>query len=177
MLNEGLDVKLMDVVDGKLIEAAIEPLTAKDFTLIRKSKDRFDKFDWNKYKDKEVYKLRLKENDLIVGLVCLVEHQNPAIDAIEIELLEVSAENIGKAKSLDYIGGCLIAFACRESFKRGHQGCVFLIPKTSLIDHYISKYRFKYEPIKTPGRPDGFMVHYDKGARRIIKEFLDRKPT
>ncbi|PWV44852.1 hypothetical protein [Chitinophaga sp. S165] len=177
MLNGGLDVKLMDVAAGRFIDAVIEPLMVKDLTVIRKSKDRFDKFDWNKYKAKEVYKLKLKENELIVGLMCLFEHEDPTIDAVEIELLEVSAENIGKRKSFDYIGGCLIAFACRESFKRGHQGCVFLIPKTSLIDHYISKYGFKYEPIKAPGRPDGFMVHYDTGARRIIREFLDRKPA
>lgn len=174
MVNGGLDVKLMDVVVGKLIEAVIEPLTTKDFALIRKSKDRFDKLDWSKYMGKEVYKLRLKENDLIVGQVCLIEHQDPAIDAMEIELLEVSAENIGTGKSLDYIGGCLIAFACRESFKRGHQGCVFLVPKTSLIDHYVNKYGFRYERIKTADRPNGIMVHYDTGARRIIKEFIDR---
>jgi hypothetical protein len=174
MVNGPVDVKLMDLAVGKLIEAVIEPSTAKDFTLIRKSKDRFDKFDWSKYKEKEVYKLRLKESDLIVGLVCLLEHQDPAIDAIEIELLEVSAENIGKGKLFDFIGGCLIAFACRESFKRGHEGCVFLVPKTSLIDHYVNKYGFKYEPIKTADRPNGIMVQYDTGARRIIKEFIDR---
>jgi hypothetical protein len=174
MLNGTLDVKLMDVKERRLIDAVIEPMIAKDFTLIKKSKDRFDKFDWSKYKRKEVFKLRLKENDLIVGLICLIEHKDAAIDAIEIELLEVSTENTGKEKVLDYIGGCLIAFACRESFKRGHEGYIFLVPKTSLINHYINRYGFTHEPVKAPGRPDGFMVQDGKGARKIIKDFLDR---
>jgi hypothetical protein len=174
MVKGALDVKLMDVERGELIEAVIEPMSIGDFTLVKKSKDRFDKFDWSKYKRKEVYKLRLKDNDLIVGLICLIDHKDAAVDAIEIELLEVSAENIGKDKSLDYIGGCLIAFACRESFKRGHEGCIFLVPKTSLIDHYIEKYGFRHEAIRTVERPDGFMVHYEVSARRIIKEFLER---
>jgi hypothetical protein len=174
MANGVVDVKLMDLVSGKLIEASIEPMAAKDFTLIKKSKERFDKFEWNKFKQKEVFKLKLKENDLIVGLMCLIEHHDPGIDAIEIELLEVSTENIGQEKTLDHIGGCLIAYACRESFKRGHEGFVFLVPKTSLIDHYANKYGFHYEPVKLPNRPNGFMVHNETGARKLIKEYLDR---
>jgi len=169
-----LDVKLLDVTRGELIDAVIEPMETNDFSIIKKSRDRFDKFDWSKYKSKEVYKLKLKDNDLIVGLACLIEHKDIAIDAVEIELLEVSAENIGREKMLDYIGGCLIAFACRLSFKRGHEGYVFLVPKTSLVDHYIGKYGFVYHPVKTTERPNGFMMHYDTGARRIIKEFLER---
>ena len=157
---------------GESVDAVIEPVVAKDFTLIKKSKQRFNKFDWSKYKSKEVYKLTVKENDLIVGVLCITDHTDSGTDAIEIELLESSAENIGKGKVYDHIGGCLIAFACRESFKRGHEGCTFLTPKTSLIRHYMDKYGFIHEKIRTPGRPDGFMVHYETGARKIITEYL-----
>lgn len=172
MINIPLRVKLKNLTTGELVDAVIEPVETKDFTLIKKSKQRFNKFDWSKYKGKEVYKLTVKENDLIVGLLCFTDHTDPGIDAIEIELLESSAENTGKGKTYDHIGGCLIAFACRESFKRGHEGCTFLTPKTSLIRHYIEKYGFIYEQIKTPGRPNGFMVHYEEGARKMITEFL-----
>lgn len=173
MENRVVDVKLIDTESGKLVDACIEPMATKDFTIIKKSVKRFDKFDWDKYKTQEVYKLKLKENDLIVGLMCLIEHHE-GVDAIEIGLLEVSTENIGKEKKMDDIGGCLIAFACRESFKRKHDGFVFLIPKTSLIDHYIHKYGFHHEAIKTPDRPNGFMVQDNKGARKLIKAYLDR---
>ncbi|WPV66383.1 hypothetical protein [Chitinophaga sp. LS1] len=172
MIDAPLNVRLKNLKTGELVEAVIEPVVAKDFALIKKSKDRFDKFDWSNQKKKEVYKLRLKEDDLIVGLLCIIDHQDPGVDAIEIELLEASNENIGKGKTYDQIGGCLIAFACRESFKRGHGGCVFLTPKTSLINHYANKYGFKYEPISIPGRPNGFMVHYEEGARKMITAYL-----
>lgn len=71
------------------------------------------------YKSQEVYKLRLKTSELILGLMCLIDHRDPETRAIEIELLEVSIENTRSTKKWDRIAGCLIAYACRESFKRG----------------------------------------------------------
>ncbi len=40
--------------------------------------------------------------------------------------------------NLKYIGvpGNLVAFACRLSFQRGHQGNVSFLSKTQLIEHY-----------------------------------------
>jgi hypothetical protein len=164
---------LKDTETGELLKAVIERLRTKDFTVIKKSKDRFDKFDWSKYKEQEVYKLRLKTDDIILGLICLRDHKDEETNAIEIELLEVSKENIGSKKKFDYIGGCLIAFACRESFKRGHDGCIFLTPKTYLLKHYTSKYGFHHMPLKTLRRPEGLMILYEDGSRKLIKRYLE----
>ncbi|SKA46783.1 hypothetical protein SAMN04488128_10826 [Chitinophaga eiseniae] len=167
------EVKLKEVFTNSYLMAVIEPMTLADFKVVKKSREQFDKFNWNQYRQKEVYKLRLKEDDIILGLMCLIDHTDEATDAIEIELLEVSSENIGKEKRLDCIGGCLIAFACRESFKRGHEGCVFLVPKSSLLDHYPAKYGFQYIPVKSDRRPNGFMILFEPGARKLIKMYLD----
>jgi len=164
---------IKDVATGEELEAVIEPMTSKDFKAIKKSKDRFNKFDWNEYQGEEVCKLRLKNDDVILGLMCLMDHEDEATNAIEIELLEVSEENIGSEKKLDNIGGCLIAFACRESFKRGHDGFVFLTPKTKLLEHYPSKYGFHYMPLRTIQRPEGLMILYGEDSRKLIKEYLD----
>lgn len=94
-------------------------------------------------------------------------------NAIEIELLEVSEENIGSEMKLDFIGGCLIAFACRESFKRGHDGIVFLTPKTQLLKHYPLKYGFHHLPLRTVQRPEGLMILFEDDSRKMIKEYLD----
>jgi len=153
-------------------EAVIEPITAKDFKIVKKSKDRFA-FDWSMYKDQEVYKLRLKTSDLILGLICLIDHTDPETNAIEIELLEVSAENTRSTKKWDRIGGCLIAYACRESFKRGYGGHVFLTPKSYLLEVYPQKYGFIYVPMKSLARPLGFMVAFDEISRKLIKKYLD----
>ncbi|MRG46798.1 hypothetical protein GFS24_16885 [Chitinophaga sp. SYP-B3965] len=163
---------VIDKATGEKLEVVIERLKPKDFKIIKKDKERFDKFDWNQYKGREVYKLRRKDDETILGLMCLTDHADVDTNAIEIELLEVSDDNIGESKKIDGIGGCLIAFACRESFKRGHDGCVFLVPKTYLVDHYPEKYGFTHVPVKSPSRPEGFMVLYDETAQNLIQKYL-----
>ena len=69
--------------------------------------------------------------------------------------------------------GCLIAFACREAFKRGYEGWVFLLPKTYLVQHYPSKYGFTHVPIKTSERPEGIMELNTSSSLRLIKKYLD----
>ncbi len=164
---------IKDVATGEALEAVIESMTNKDFKAIKKSRDRFNKFDWSEYQGEEVYKLRLKSDDTILGLMCLIDHEDEATNAIEIELLEVSEENIGLKKKLENIGGCLIAFACREAFKRGHDGVVFLTPKTQLLKHYSLKYGFHHMPLRTVQRPEGLMILYEEGSRKLIKKYLD----
>lgn len=162
-----------DVKTGEEFEAIIEPVTSKDFKTIAKDSKRFDKFDWDEFKTKEVYKLRVIHNDTILGLMSITDHTDPGINAIEIGLLEVSAENIGENKGIDHIGGCLIAFACRESIKRGHDGYVFLVPKTGLIEHYAKKYGFQHFPLRTAKRPEGIMTVYDGRSRALIKKYIE----
>ena len=160
-----------DITNNKELEAVIERLTETDFITIENSR-RFNKFSWSSYEEHEVYKLRLKGRKTILGLMCIIDHPGKAVNAIEIELIEVSKENVGPGKKIDCIAGCLIAFACKESFKRGHEGVVFLTPKTNLINHYTSAYGFTYLPIKTFKSPTGFMVLNKIGSFRIIARYM-----
>ncbi|HEV2482503.1 MAG TPA: hypothetical protein VGS79_22720 [Puia sp.] len=109
-------------------------------------------------------------DEMILGLMRLTDHPG---DGIEIALLEVSAENRRGKKKFAHIAGCMIAFACRESFKRGYEGWVFLVPKTYLVQHYSSKYGFIFVPIRTSSRPDGFMELNTGGSLRMIKRYLE----
>ncbi len=162
-----------DLSTGEELEALIEPVAKEDFKVISKDKIRFNAFDWNKYKGKEVYKLRLKTDQTIQGLMCLRDFPpEMGVNALEIELLEVSAENRQAGKKLSGIAGCMIAFACRESFKRGYQGWVFLIPKTYLIAHYSDAYGFVHVPLITPDRPEGIMELDTLSAHLLIKKYL-----
>lgn len=165
---------LLDTETGEKPEAIIEKMTAEDFKVIKKEKTRFDKkFNWPAYKKQEVYKIRLKDNETILGLMCIKDHTDASINAIQIELLEVSAENIGKKKKIDRIGGCLVAWACRESYARGHEGVVFLVPKTGLVEHYSDHYGFVHWPMKTADRPEGIMWLEDPQSNELVKEFID----
>lgn len=158
---------------GGEFEVVIERVADKEFAAIKKDKKRFPHFDWKAYEGLEVYKLRQVKNNITLGLMHIVDHTDPGTDAIEIGLLEVSADNVGKDKKFDGIAGCLIAFACRESIKREHGGIVFLLPKGELIPHYARKYHFMHIPIGGPGRPHGIMVTTLEVALGLIKTYLD----
>lgn len=51
-------------------------------------------------------------------------------------LVENAPFNKGKTKVYAGVAGNLVAFACKLSFQRGHEGNVSFISKTQLIHNY-----------------------------------------
>ena len=51
-------------------------------------------------------------------------------------LVESAPFNKGQTKVYSGVPGNLVAFACKLSFQRGHDGNVSFISKTQLIEHY-----------------------------------------
>ena len=81
----------------------------------------------------EVYKLTITNNpNIIQGLVSLEVKS----DHVYIHLIESAPFNIGKKKTYLGVPGNLVAFACKLSFQRGHEGYVSFLSKTKLIEHY-----------------------------------------
>ncbi|HVB03671.1 MAG TPA: hypothetical protein VNE41_08115 [Chitinophagaceae bacterium] len=73
-------------------------------------------------------------NQLIIqGLISLVVKS----DHIYMHLVESAPFNKGKKKTYGGVPGNLVAFACKLSFQRGHNGNVSFISKTQLVQHYI----------------------------------------
>ncbi|MEZ4989832.1 MAG: GNAT family N-acetyltransferase [Saprospiraceae bacterium] len=133
-------MKLKHRPSGRLLEAVISEVANKDYRAIKK--DPGFSFDWETEKRCEVYKIYLLSDDnTIVGLMSLIDI--PGEYRIHLNLLEVSKPYQGKDKELDFIAGCLIAFAAEIAIKRGYYGFVSLEPKTQLIDHYQNKYGFR----------------------------------
>ena len=94
-------------------------------------------FDW-KYEcrqpERDVYKLTIVNNQSIIqGLVSLEIKS----DHIYMHLLESAPFNKGKTKMYSGVPGNLVAFACKLSFQRGHEGNVSFFSKTQLVQHYI----------------------------------------
>lgn len=121
------------------VEAVIEGVISSELKLIQKS-DRFE-FNWREEIKHEVYRIRLKNSDEILGLMSLIDW--PKELRVEIHLLESSKENAGTKKKYSSIAGCLIAHACGISFERGYYGFVSLISKTELEKHYRNEYGFE----------------------------------
>lgn len=132
-------MKLVYRKTGKKFEAEILKLEQKDFEIIRKS-EQFE-FDWSKEKNFDVFKIvKVKGDKGILGLISLIDI--PKEYRIHINLIENAKKHKGENKEIDKIAGCLLAFAAQESFDKDYFGFTSLIPKTSLIGLYTSKYGF-----------------------------------
>lgn len=129
-------MEVINTKDNNSYEVTIEPATIADIKNITKSK-RFS-FNWREPGGATTFKLAIKDTGEILGLMSITDR--PEDKAIEINLLESSKENIGKGKEYANIAGCMIAYACREAFKKGYDGYVCLVPKTVLKRHYASIY-------------------------------------
>lgn len=125
-----------NVVTGDSFPTDITLISTKDLKIATKRNGWL--FDWKDefaQKQKEVYKLTIVNNPSIIqGLVSL----EIKADHVYLHLIENAPFNKGKSKMYAGVAGNLVAFACKLSFQRGHDGNVSFISKTQLIDHYVN---------------------------------------
>jgi hypothetical protein len=123
-----------NVVTGDSFATDISVVSLHDLKNITKKNNW--QFDWKyeyKQPEREVYKLTIVNNELIIqGLISL--EVKP--DHVYIHLIESAPFNKGKNKMYAGVPGNLVAFACKLSFQRGHEGNVSFFSKTQLIQHY-----------------------------------------
>lgn len=74
----------------------------------------------------------MNNHNIIQGLVSLEIKQ----DHVYMHLVESAPFNKGKNKVYSGVPGNLVAFACKLSFQRGHEGNVSFHSKSALIQHY-----------------------------------------
>ena len=55
---------------------------------------------------------------------------------LTMDLVESAPFNKGKTRMYSGVAGNLVAFACKLSFQRGHNGNVSFLSKTQLVEHY-----------------------------------------
>lgn len=129
-------MNIVEVLTGNICPIEVLPVTNTDFTSISKARYLFD---WKEEKKEEVYKLVLKGQKDILGLVSI--ERIPSEWRIHIRLLTVSVENKGKEKQFDKITGNLIAYVAKIALADfGQMACVSLRPKSSIAKHYMTKY-------------------------------------
>ena len=123
-----------NVVTGDNFQTEIAVLTKSDLKNLTKRKGWL--FNWReefKLPIKDVYKLTIIHNPIVIqGLVSLEVKS----DHVFMHLVENAPFNKGKDKMYSGVAGNLVAFACKLSFRRGHEGNISFISKTQLIDHY-----------------------------------------
>ena len=152
---------ITEVATGRKLAVSIFPVEGKDFKQITKKRYFFD---WKKERGvSDLFKLTLKGGSEILGLLALVDF--PGEFRMQIRLLSVSRENLGKTKIYEGTAGCLIAFAGRTAVgKYFEQACISLLPKTELRLHYKSKYGM------LDGGPQLFLE--GAGLQALIKKYF-----
>ncbi len=121
-------------ISGDSLMTEVLLLSKSDLKLITKKNGWL--FNWKKEfesTEKEVYKLSILHNEHIAhGLICI----SIKPDHIFLNLIESALFNRGENKLYEGVPGNLVAFACRLSFQRGHEGFVAFHAKTQLVNHY-----------------------------------------
>ena len=152
-----------NVITGDSFATEISILTTNDLKIVNKKNGWL--FNWRiEYMNpvKDVYKLTIINNlNVIQGLVSLEVKE----DHVFMHLVENAPFNKGKTKVYAGVAGNLVAFACKLSFQRGHEGNVSFISKTQLIHHYeksLGAYHFG-------GR---LMVIETKAALKLIDKYF-----
>ncbi|MBE0655675.1 MAG: hypothetical protein IH594_17880 [Bacteroidales bacterium] len=123
-----------NVITGDCFKTEISILTRADLKLVAKKNGWL--FDWRKEiknPARDIYKLTIVGNsNVIQGLISIEVKE----DHVFMHLVESAPFNKGKNKMYSGVPGNLVAFACKVSFQRGHEGNVSFLSKTQLIEHY-----------------------------------------
>jgi len=122
------------MVTGESLETVVERMAPRDLKKILKKNGW--RFNWkieSKYPDRQLYKLVIRGDEVIQGLISLQTRER----YVEMHLIETAPHNFGRRKKYLGVSPNMVAFACKTSFEMGFEGYVGFIPKTRLIQHYI----------------------------------------
>ena len=124
-----------NVVTRDSFTTEISILTTNDLkTATHKNGWLFNWKDESKEPARDVYKLTIVNNPAIIqGLISLEVKS----EHVYMHLVESAPFNKGKTKIYSGVPGNLVAFACKLSFQRGHEGNVSFLSKTQLVEHYV----------------------------------------
>ena len=139
--NIGLDFiidkltnSIENVITGDSFSTDISILANNDLKTVSKKNGWL--FNWrDEFKEpaRDVFKLTIVNNPTIIqGLISL----EVKTDHVYMHLVESSPFNKGKTKIYAGVPGNLVAFACKLSFQRGHEGNVSFLSKNQLVEHY-----------------------------------------
>lgn len=131
-------VEILDVQANRKIKAKI---ILADKVKMPLKKDGWN-FNWRqliKNKNTTTFILRLAELPQTVEGVLQLRIES---EMLIMDLIEIAPHNIGKKKRYENVAGCLISYACRESFKveGNYKGFLSFVSKTDLIKWYSIKY-------------------------------------
>ena len=171
--NIGLDFivdkltnSIQNVVSGDSFATDITLVSVSDLkNVIKKNSWQFDwKFEC-KQPQRDVYKLTIVNNQTVIQGLISLEIKS---DHVYMHLVESAPFNKGKSKVYAGVPGNLVAFACKLSFQRGHEGNVSFFSKSQLVQHYIDS----LGAMHVGGR---IMIINTKAALKLINKYFSNE--
>ena len=171
--NIGLDF-IVDKLTNSIQNVVSGDSFATDITLVSVSnlknviKKNSWQFDWKyecKQPQRDVYKLTIVNNQTVIQGLISLEIKS---DHVYMHLVESAPFNKGKSKVYAGVPGNLVAFACKLSFQRGHEGNVSFFSKSQLIQHYIDS----LGAMHVGGR---IMIIDTKAALKLINKYFSNE--
>ncbi len=167
-----MDVKIIDVNSKSEIKAKIA-LVTKNKSNLPSINDGW-RFNFSKHakgKNYETYTLAtIAMPDEIEG--CLIINTKGSF-LVYMAFVEVAHHNSGKEKVYDRVAGCLIAFACRQSFIKGKEGYLAFDVQEEQKENEIKLMKMYSEKYKAVRLGDSTtMIILPEGSEKLINEFL-----
>lgn len=167
-----MNVKILEVVTQSEIKSKISLVTKNKSRLPSINEGwRFNFSKHSKKKDFETYILTTETTqEVIEG--CLIINTK-ALFQVYMAFVEVAPRNKGNKKKYDRIAGCLIAFACRQSFindKEGYLAFDVLEEKKDDEIKLMNLYSQKYNAVRLGD--SSTMIILPEGSEKLINEYL-----
>lgn len=132
------------------------------------------RFNFSKHstgKDYETYILTTDKTPAIIEGCLIINTRTPF--QVYMAFVEVAPHNKGNKKKYDRVAGCLIAFACRQSFIKGKEGYLafdVLEEKKENEVRLMKLYSQKYNAVRLDNSTT--MIILPEGSEKLINEFL-----
>lgn len=167
-----MNVSILAIETNQLIKSKIS-LVDKHKSKLPSITDGW-RFNFNKQaklKDYETYTLTTyNEPKIIEG--CLIINTKNKFE-VYMAFVELAPHNKGKNRRYDRVAGCLIAFACRQSFTTGKEGYLaFDVLEERKEDEIklMNLYSQKYKAVRLSNSTT--MIILPEGSEKLINEYL-----
>ena len=152
-----------NVITGDSFATEISVLNHNELKAVSKKNGWL--FNWKEelsIPERDIYKLTIVNNpNVIQGLISLEVKS----DHVYMHLVESNPFNKGNSKMYAGVPANLVAFACKLSFQRGHDGNVAFVSKSQLVEHY-------KKTLEASHYKDRFMIIETKAALKLINKYF-----
>ncbi|GEO24204.1 hypothetical protein [Cyclobacterium qasimii] len=167
-----MDVKILDVETKSQIKSQIYSVTkgkSKLPSIIDGWRFNFSKH--SKKKDYQTYVLTTDKTPEIIEGCLIINTKSPY--QVYMAFVEVAPHNRGNEKKYEKVAGCLIAYACRQSFINGQEGYLaFDVLEEREEDEIklMNMYSQKYNAVRLDNSTT--MIILPEGSENLISEYL-----